>query len=105
MEFFQSLYPEKKIKPLIKSLKDFQEILGNFQDLEVQEQTLKKFSEEMMANQIPANTFLAMGVLIQNLDNRRCQTRKAFSSKFDTFKQTENQSAFKSLFKTNGQID
>lgn len=98
MEFFQSLYPEKKIKPLIKSLKVFQEILGEFQDLEVQEQTLKKFSEEMIENQIPANTLLAMGVLIQNLDHRRCQARKAFASKFDAFKQQENQIAFEALF-------
>ena len=99
MEFFQNLYPEKKIKPLIKRLKDFQEILGNYQDLEVQEQTLKKFSEEMMKNQIPPNTFLAMGVLIQNLDNRRREARKSFASKFETFKQVDNQTAFEALFK------
>lgn len=99
MEFFQSLYPEKKIKPLVKSLKDFQEILGDYQDLEVQEQTLKKFSQEMMDNTLPANTFLAMGVLIQNLDKRRCRVREAFASKFETFKQAENQKAFEALFK------
>lgn len=99
MEFFQSLYPEKKIKPLIKSLKNFQEILGDHQDLEVQEHTLKKFSEEMMNNHIPANTFLAMGVLIQNLDNLRRQARQAFASKFAAFKEAENQAAFAALFK------
>ncbi|MGR9115751.1 MAG: CHAD domain-containing protein [Gammaproteobacteria bacterium] len=100
MEFFQSLYPETKIKPLIKSLKDFQEILGDYQDLEIQEQTLKSFSQEMRENQISTNTFLAMGVLIQNLDNRRCQARKAFTSKFETFKQSKNQNAFEALFKS-----
>ena len=102
MEFFQSLYPEKKIKPLIKSLKDFQEILGDYQDTEVQEQTLKRFSEEMMDNQIPANTFLAMGVLIQNLVHRRDRARKAFASKFEAFKQAENQTAFEGLFRNYG---
>ena len=101
MEFFQSLYPQKKIKPLIKVLKDFQEILGDFQDLEVQEQSLKTYSAEMIEKQVPANTFLAMGVLIQNLDKRRCDTRNAFATKFETVKQRENQISFQTLFKNN----
>jgi len=98
MEFFQSLYPEQQIKHLIKNLKELQEVLGDFQDYAVQEANLKLFSEEMMALNIPANTFLAMGVLIQDLDAHRCRARKDFSSRFDDFKQEENQSAFKLLF-------
>jgi len=97
MEFFQSLYPENKIKHFIKNLKGLQEVLGCFQDYAVQENTLKQFSEEMLNNHIHANTFLAMGVLIQNLDMLRCNARKDFSSKFATFKHEANQSAFKSL--------
>lgn len=98
MEFFQSLYPEHQIKHLIKNLKGLQDVLGNFQDYEVQEQNLQLFSEEMMALNTPSNTFLAMGVLIQDLDVRRCKARKDFASRFEDFKQEENQSAFKSLF-------
>jgi len=98
MEFFQSLYPEDQIKQLIKNLKGLQEVLGNFQDYAVQEDTLKLFSEEMLNNHIHANTLLAMGVLIQNLDTLRKSARKDFSSKFAAFKQKENQTAFKSLF-------
>ena len=97
MEFFQSLYPENQIKHFIKNLKGLQEVLGNFQDLSVQENTLKLFSEEMLKNHIHANTLLAMGVLIQNLGSLRGNTRKDFSAKFATFKHEENQSAFKAL--------
>jgi CHAD domain-containing protein len=98
MEFFQSLYPEHQIKHLIKKLKELQEGLGDFQDYAVQEQSLKLFSEEMMALNTHANTFLAMGVLIQDLDAHRCNARKDFSSRFEDFKQEENQVAFKLLF-------
>ncbi|MFA6051159.1 MAG: CHAD domain-containing protein [Methylobacter sp.] len=98
MEFFQSLYPDHQIKHLIKTLKGFQEVLGDFQDYAVQEQNLKLFSEEMMVLNTPSNTFLAMGVLIQDLDGRRCSARKDFASRFEDFKQEENRSAFKSLF-------
>lgn len=98
MEFFQSLYPEQEIKCLIKNLKELQEVLGDFQDYAVQEHNLKLFSGEMMALNIPANTFLAMGVLIQDLDAHRCSARKDFAAIFEDFKQDENRSAFKSLF-------
>jgi len=37
-----------------------QEVLGNFQDYAVQENTLKKFGEEMLNNNVHANTLLAM---------------------------------------------
>lgn len=98
MEFFQSLYSEHQIKFLIKNLKGLQEVLGDFQDYAVQEYNLKLFSEEMMALKVPANTFLAMGVLIQDLDAHRRNAREDFASKFEEFKQEENRSAFKLLF-------
>lgn len=98
MEFFQSLYPENQIKQLIKNLKGLQEVLGDFQDYAIQEHSLKVFSEEMMALKVPAHTFLAMGVLIQDLDAHRSNARKDFGSKFAEFKQEQNQSAFKLLF-------
>jgi len=98
MEFFQSLYPENQIKCLIKNLKGLQEVLGDFQDYAVQEHNLKLFGEEMMALNIHANTFLAMGVLVQDLDAHRCNARKDFASRFEDFKEEENRSAFTLLF-------
>jgi CHAD domain-containing protein len=64
MEFFQSLYPEDPIKHFIKNLKRLQEVLGSFQDFAVQVNTLKQFSEEILTNNVHANTLLAMDVLI-----------------------------------------
>ena len=97
MEFFQSLYHEHQINHFIKNLKGLQEVLGSFQDLSVQESTLKLFSEEMLNKKISANTFLAMGVLIQNLDGLKEKARKDFSVKFQTFSPIDNQLTFKRL--------
>ncbi len=97
MEFFQTLYLESQIKHFIRNLKNLQEVLGDFQDYAIQEQTLKQYSEEMLNNNVDAKTLLAMGVLIQNLDTYKEQARQAFSSKFETFKHEENQSTFKTL--------
>ncbi|MCF7971719.1 MAG: CHAD domain-containing protein [Methylococcaceae bacterium] len=98
MEFFQSLYPDNEINALIKALKGFQSVLGDFQDYEVQETSLKKFSEEMMVNKVQSNTFLAMGVLVQHLDTKRCAARQDFSKQYALFKCEQNKSAFKTLF-------
>lgn len=98
MEFFQSLYKADDMKSLLKILKGFQTVLGDFQDYEIQEVNIKQFSEEMMANNVPANTLLAMGVLVQDLDKMKCRARNDFAKQFAVFKQVENQSAFKMLF-------
>ena len=98
IEFFQSLYQESQMTILIKKLKDLQEVLGDFQDYEVQECNLKSFSNEMLTKNIPVNTFLAMGVLIQNLDSHKCRARKQFESRFEAYKLTEKQLALKLLF-------
>lgn len=98
MEFFQSLYPETAIKHLIKHLKQLQDVLGAFQDYQVQETHLQQFSEEMLAQNVPVKTFLAMGVLIQNLDDHKNKIRDSFDAAFADFKQTENQATFKALF-------
>jgi len=99
IEFFHYLYPEKEIKSLIKSLKDLQEVLGDFQDYDVQKSKLKLFSNEMLADNIPANTFLAMGVLIQNLEADKCRVRKCFESRFAAYKQTTKQIALDEMFR------
>ncbi|MDO9106357.1 MAG: CHAD domain-containing protein [Methylovulum sp.] len=98
MEFFQNIYPDSAIKPLIKYLKELQDVLGDFQDYQTQEHQLKLFSEEMAVYQLPANTLLAIDALIQNLDINKCRARNNFSEKYAAFKQNENQAAFKKLF-------
>lgn len=104
IEFFQSLYPENEIKKIIKTLKNLQTVLGDFQDYEVQEINIMHFSEEMMENQVPANTLLAMGVLVQSLDVMKCTARKDFSEQFAIFKAAKNQAVFKTLFTHNVKI-
>ncbi len=98
MEFFQSMYDETTINHAIKSLKKFQDILGTFQDCEVQEHALIQFGEDMRNEKTPTETFLAMGILVQHLQQRQQLARLDFSGRFDMFQSTENQAEYKKLF-------
>ena len=98
MEFFQSLYPDNLIKPLIKNLKSLQDVLGDFQDYAVQINTLNLFKDEMYQISTHTSTLLAMAVLIENLERRKIKSRKEFSGNFDTFKHPDNHNTFKNLF-------
>jgi CHAD domain-containing protein len=99
MEFFQSLYPPARIKSLIGALKILQENLGDFQDLEVQAQNLKNFSRQLMeAHSAPAETLMAMGILVADLTERQHQAREAFSARFSEFNRPDHHDLFKALF-------
>jgi CHAD domain-containing protein len=99
MEFFQSLYPESTLKLLIRSLKEFQEILGTYQDLEIQQQTLRELGKEMYSQTESPQTLLAMGALIEALEKQKVETRSAFDERFNDFNQADNRTIFETLFK------
>ena len=99
MEFFQSLFPDSEIKALIKALKQLQDNLGDFQDYEVQVMTLRKFSQQMVAEDAaPAEALLAMGMLIEGLERRQHAARAEFATCFAGFEQQENREHFRQLF-------
>ncbi|HYQ72163.1 MAG TPA: CHAD domain-containing protein [Gammaproteobacteria bacterium] len=99
IEFFQSLFPDNDVKALIKTLKQLQDNLGDFQDYEVQVMTLRKFSQQMVVEDAaPAETLLAMGMLIEGLERRQHAARDEFATRFANFAQQENQDHFRQLF-------
>ena len=101
MEFFQKLYPDRQMEKLVKSLKRLQDVLGEYQDLAVQQEQLKQFSEEMQAINTPSKTYMAMGVLIQELENRKGKVRDQFAVQFAAFRKPEYRAHFQALFASN----
>ncbi len=99
MEFFQSLYPQKQVKTLVKVIKGLLDNLGNFQDLEVQSHTLQGFAGRMMEEGVGGrDTLLAMGALIGGLSQRQQEAREEFAVIFTNFDTPEHRLLFKSLF-------
>ena len=86
LEFFQSLYPRDNISTRIRSLKELQENLGEFQDLEVHAHALRAFAMMPEAHPpLPPETLLAIGQLSERLRERQRQVRAEFAARFAAF--------------------
>ncbi|MDX9710591.1 MAG: CHAD domain-containing protein [Trichloromonas sp.] len=100
LEFFQSLYPRDKISPLIRSLKELQENLGEFQDLEVHAQALRALAMMPEAPpSLPPETLLAIGQLSERLRERQRQVRAEFAARFGAFAAPGNLRPVRKLFR------
>lgn len=95
MEFFRSLYEEDASRSLIGELKRLQDNLGEFNDLEVQQGTLRRFAHEMQDDGVaPADCLLAMGRLLGLLDERQARERRRFAECFERFDSERNRALF-----------
>ncbi len=92
LEAFRSLYDDAAMAKLVKSLKRLQDNLGDFQDLEIQQERVRQFAEEMQAgrNPPPLSTFLAMGRLIEQLRLGQQQARERFAQTWRVFDSPAN---------------
>jgi CHAD domain-containing protein len=85
LEVFASLVDAGDRKRAVGDLKALQDVLGRFQDSEVQRQTLRGFAQEMMAAGAPTEAVLAMGELVGHLDADQDRARGEFDRVFARF--------------------
>ena len=103
MEFFASLFPEKKMARLIKQLKNLQDNLGDFNDLSVQQEYLMQMAEELpMDDPRSRKALVATGYLVENLSYKQNSVRENFAGTFTEFASPANQKLFRQLFATKG---
>lgn len=99
IEFFRSIYPPVESANLIKVIKTLLDNLGKFQDLEVQAYKLREFAHQMVEEgNVPADTLLAMGMLVDELLNQQQQVRAEFAERFAAFSAPSHRAVFKQLF-------
>lgn len=98
LEFFSSLYPVEVVKPMVASLKALQDVLGRFQDREVQAAQLRSLSEEIAALDGGAAALMAMGVLVQRLADDQRQARDEFARSFARFASSDQRKLVKRTF-------
>src|SRR4051812_45261491 len=82
---FAPVLDDAQIAKAIKDLKMLQDVLGRFQDSEVQRTTLRGFAHEMVTDGAPANALLAMGELMGHLHAEQQRARAEFGTAFATY--------------------
>jgi CHAD domain-containing protein len=85
LEVFSPVIDKDSRKTAVSDLKGLQDVLGRFQDSEVQRHSLRDFAEEMMASGAPAEVILAMGELVGHLDADQERARRDFGGAFASF--------------------
>jgi CHAD domain-containing protein len=82
LELFAPVGDEAAGKRAVADLKDLQDVLGRFQDADVQKQTIYGFTEEMRAAHAPTKALMAMGELVAHLEADQRQAREGFDRAF-----------------------
>jgi len=99
IEFFQSLYDPADIARLIKELKRLQDVLGRYQDCEVQRQALAQLADEMQADAgAPAATLLALGQIAESAAREEAALRDRYADTFRRFDSDAQRKRVKRLF-------
>jgi CHAD domain-containing protein len=99
LEFFASLYSPAVIKPMVSTLKALQDSLGRFQDREVQAAQLRSVGDEVVALEGGAAALMAMGVLVQRLDDEQRGARAEFAERFAAFASREQRQLVRQTFR------
>lgn len=86
LECFGSLFRSDEITPIVKQLKGVQDVLGTFQDGQVQSSQLGAFAQDMLdRGGVGAGSVMIIGLLVEQLEQRSQDARTAFADRFAAF--------------------
>jgi CHAD domain-containing protein len=83
--FGQPLYDPVVVRPMIKTLKSLQDLLGHHQDREVQITMLRSLADEVAAQPGGSRALMAMGMLTARLEEDAADIRGRFAGAFEEF--------------------
>jgi CHAD domain-containing protein len=100
LEFFRSLFADHDTKKIIRALKNLLDILGDYQDLEVQADELRGFAAAFASDDPERlRTVMAIGALVADLLRHQQAAHQRFAGAFAEFDSARNRADFKRLFK------
>jgi CHAD domain-containing protein len=85
LELFGDLWPSGVVKPMVKSLKGLQDVLGVHQDREVQADHLRGLAGELAGVPGGPEALLSLGVLVDRLESEQRDARGLFGERFAAF--------------------
>jgi CHAD domain-containing protein len=83
--FGAPLFDPAVVKPMIKTLKRLQDVLGLHQDREIQIEMLTELGEELVSRPGGVGALMAIGTLVERLEGEAHDAREQFASAFGEF--------------------
>ena len=103
LEIFASVFDPQAYQRALKDLKGLQDCLGEFQDRQVQQEELREFAAQMMADrEMPATALLAMGELAGGIGRAQRRARDEFAERFGEFASPASDQRFQDLTESAG---
>jgi CHAD domain-containing protein len=91
LEFFAEIFSADDVTVLVKALKQLQDNLGRFNDLEVQATTVRQYAQELAAEgKLEGATVQALIDLLAALESARREERERFAECFGRFDTRKN---------------
>jgi CHAD domain-containing protein len=99
LELFGGLWPTGVVKPMVKTLKGLQDVLGTHQDRAVQVESLRALSGELARRPDGPNALLALGTLVDRLEDEQEDARGHFAERFAPFAAKSQQKVVDQTFR------
>jgi CHAD domain-containing protein len=99
LELFGGLWPAATVKPMVRTLKGLQDVLGRHQDREVQADSMRALAPELTGVSGGADALLSLGVLVERLEREQHEARAEFSESFAAFAADEQRTIVDQTFR------
>jgi CHAD domain-containing protein len=99
LELFGSPFPSAAVKSSVAALKGLQDVLGRYQDTQVQAETLHQLGDEVARQDRGPAALMAIGLLMDRLYADQTAARDEFAAQFAVFAATEQRELVKSAFR------
>ncbi|HET6874626.1 MAG TPA: CHAD domain-containing protein [Acidimicrobiales bacterium] len=98
LELFGSMWPSDRVKPLVGALKGLQDVLGHFQDDEIQVHELRSLGPILAGTPGGTDSLIALGFVVEGLARRQQHARDDFARRFADFAAPDNRKLVSSTF-------
>lgn len=99
LELFGRMWPAESVRPLVAALKGLQDVLGYFQDDEIQVRELRSLGPVVAAAPGGTDSLIALGFVIEELTVRQQQARHDFARRFADFSRPATRRIVKRTFR------
>ena len=98
LEMFGGLFEPKVVKPMISTLKDLQDVLGDFQDGEVEVEMMQALGDDLAAEPGGPAALIALGPVLDALLAGQRAAREQFAGRFAPFAAPKQQALVRKTF-------